>query len=462
MVLKGRYAVALVVAAMFFESVLAADFDYAPPVRTNNGSQYVPVDILNVDATWKILADMSKVEATAKVEFSTRDQGQPFLLLNPNATAKLVLNGTTETLTVQRMTGPGFELFERANYHALSRSAGIPAFTPGTYTMEVEYSFVPNAEQALFLTNNYHSHSFVEAGIPCNLHYDHFPVKLQVSVVGSTIKKFRLISNGEVTEQARNQFTANFGSHFHSMAIFVDFVAVDTVIRNEFEFVTTLEDHLPLEQRRRINVEVYGTTTDSSGYLVGPFRDLINSEFARLEEIFGRFPYDRYIFKAVNRSRKGGGAYAGAAALQDFYVSIMLHEIGHSYFMASVSPGHGNDQWIYEGIGQWAPTYLAGPEKDPRFEKSLDLLINPYAISQNGTLNPATPRASAHRTGRALMAGMETRLRAQGKGGLLGYLRQIHTAKAGQTMNTREFKQLIEGLTGVDMTDLFDYYFIQY
>ncbi len=77
-------------------------------------------------------------------------------------------------------------------------------------------------------------------------------------------------------------------------------------------------------------------------------------------------------------------------------------------------------------------------------------------------MNPLTPRASAHNTGKAILAGIETRLRNQGKGGLIQYLKQIHAMKAGQTMTTREFKQILETLTNVDFTDLFEFYFVRY
>ena len=138
------------------------------------------------------------------------------------------------------------------------------------------------------------------------------------------------------------------------------------------------------------------------------------------------------------------------------YTGEIFHELGHSWYMQNLSPAQGDDMWLYEGIGMWAPSYLpAGNEnRDPKFNQYIDLSANPYSLSSTKYM---------HDVGPAILSEIHRQL--QHKGGLLKYLKEIYVFKMreggihNRTLSTKEFKSLLEQFSGENFNEIFSYYF---
>jgi len=420
----------------------AADLDlqYAPVSFRDENRTFVPVDISQQKIFWSVSENLSSVQARSETTFSIQEPGYPFFLLNPNATGALVSPHGTEAVEVEKMAAAPFL---KSNFHYIDK-----ALEPGTYVVQFQYNFIPDLNKSYFLPIQYNEHAFAEAGIPSNYTYDHFKLTLDITINSQTSNKYQLITNGSMTKGDKpNTFHAEYPSHFTSMSFFIDIVETDKVIESKFE-KTSIGNN-------KIDVLVYSTWSEVA---VEAFQALIEWEFSEIEKVFGPYPYSHIILKTfgAESSTNLAGAFAGAMLMPIDYTGEIFHELGHSWYMQNLSPAQGDDMWLYEGIGMWAPSYLpAGKEsRDPKFNQYIDLSKNPYSLSSTKYM---------HDVGPAILAEIHSQLQCQG--GLLKYLKEVYAFKMrdggihNRTLSTKEFKLLLEQFSGENLDEIFSYYF---
>lgn len=424
----------------WFAHAADPDFQHAPTSFQYENRNFVPVDIRQQNVFWSVTEDLSFVEARSETIFSIQETGSPFLLLNPNATGDLVSKNGKEPFKVKEMAASPFT---KSNFYYIDK-----VLKPGTYVVQFQYSFIPDPKMSSFLPIDYNNHAFAEAGIPSNYTYDHFKLTLDITINSETTNKYHLITNGSVTKGDKpNTFYAKYPSHLTSMSFFMDIVETGKVIENRFE-TTSIGNN-------KVDVLVYSTWSDVA---VEAYKALIDWEFNEIEKIFGPYPYPYIILKTVGAESPTNlaGAFAGAMLLPIDYTGEIFHELGHSWYMQNLSPAQGDDMWLYEGIGMWAPSYLpAGNEnRDPKFNQYIDLSANPYSLSSTKYM---------HDVGPAILSEIHRQL--QHKGGLLKYLKEIYVFKMreggihNRTLSTKEFKSLLEQFSGENFNEIFSYYF---
>ena len=423
-----------------FAHATNSDFQYAPTSFQDKDRNFVPVDISLQKVLWSVAEGLSSVKAQSETTFSIQETGSPFFLLNPNATGALVSENGKEVFEIKKMTA---SFFSKSNFYYIDK-----VLEPGTYVVQFQYSFIPDLKMSSFLPIDYNKHAFGEAGIPSNYSYDHFKLTLDITINSQTANKYQLITNGSVTKGDQpNTFYAQYPSHLTSMSFFIDIVETGNVIESRFERISI--------GNNKIDVLVYSTW---SKVAVEAYKALINWEFNEIEKVFGQYPYPYIILKTIGAESPTNlaGAFAGAMLLPIDYTGEIFHELGHSWYMQNLSPAQGDDMWLYEGIGMWAPSYLpAGKEnRDPKFNQYIDLSANPYSLSSTKYM---------HDVGPAILAEIHSQL--QCKGGLLKYIKQIYEFKMRDggihnlTLSTNEFKLLLEQFSGENLGEIFSYYF---
>ncbi|GAC28974.1 hypothetical protein [Brumicola pallidula] len=417
-----------------------SDFQYAPVSFQDENTTFVPVDISQQNVFWSVSDDLSSVQARSETIFSIQERGSPFLLLNPSTTGALVSNSGKEPFEIKKMTASPFS---KSNFYYIDK-----VLEPGTYVVQFQYSFIPDLKMSSFLPIQYNAHAFGEAGIPSNYVYDHFKLTLDITINSQTSNKYQLITNGSVTTGDKpNTFHAQYPSHFTSMSFFIDIVEISKVIESKFE-ETSIGSN-------KVDVLIYGTWSEVA---VQAYKELIDWEFNEIEKVFGPYPYSYIILKTFGAESPTNlaGAFAGAMLMPIDYTMEIFHELGHSWYMQNISPAQGDDMWLYEGIGMWAPSYLpAGKEnREPQFNQYIDLSANPYSLSSTKYM---------HDVGPAILSEIHSQL--QCKGGLLKYLKKIYEFKMrdggihNRTLSTKEFKLLLEELSGENLDEIFSYYF---
>jgi hypothetical protein len=423
-----------------FAHAVDSDFLYAPDSFQDENRTFVPVDISQQHVFWSVSDDLSFVQARSETIFSIRERGSPFLLLNPNTTGALVSNSGKEPFEIKKMSASPFS---KSNFYYIDK-----VLEPGTYLVQFQYSFIRDFKMSSFLPIDYNQHAFAEAGIPSNYVYDHFTLSLDIKINSQTANKYQLITNGTVTKGDKsNTFYAQYPSHLTSMSFFIDIVETGKVIESRFERTSI--------GNNKVDVLLYSTWSEVA---VEAYKALIDWEFNEIEKVFGPYPYPYIILKTIGAESPTNlaGAFAGAMLLPIDYTGEIFHELGHSWYMQNLSPAQGDDMWLYEGIGMWAPSYLpAGKEnRDPKFNQYIDLSANPYSLSSTKYM---------HDVGPAILSEIHGQL--QCKGGLLKYIKQIYEFKmrdAGihnRTLSTKEFKLLLEQFSGENLDEIFSYYF---
>lgn len=421
----------ILVSVIFIYSipVLSDDFAYAPPPLELVNDKAVPIDIETSSVTWNVQADGLTVDAQSVVVFRTKDQGYPFLLMNP--TSEVVVDGTAtpiKRLSSAPFSSSSFFIFQRE-------------LEPGRHEMTVKYKYKSNPMLAVFLPINFNGHSLAEAGFPANLQYDHFKLTLHIKLDPSLKKS--IYTNGELIETRNGTSTYEFPSYYTSMTFFIDMIDSPAEQKSTSQ-LTSIDGRI-------IDVTVYSLPIAQDSQLITPFLQSIAETLPKLEAIYGPYPHTKILLKATSKNYIG--AFAGAMVLSREYVPQLMHEIGHSWFMQDIGPASGRDMWIFEGLGTWAPDFKPGPEKVELIKKAIDVKANPYAVSH--TFN-------AHFTGAAILAAFDQRIRSLNKGTLVSYLKPIYNEKKNQTITTHESIELLEKKSGVSLNDLALFYFRQY
>lgn len=417
-----------------------SDFQYAPASFQDEKKTFVPVDISQQKVFWSVSENLSSVQAQSETIFSIQEAGFPFFLLNPNATGALVTKNGKEPFIINKMVASPFS---KSNFYYLNK-----VLEPGTYVVQFQYSFIPDLKMSSFLPIDYNKHAFGEAGIPSNYTYDHFKLTLDITINSQTANKYQLITNGAVSKGDKpNTFYAQYPSHLTSMSFFIDIVETSKVIESRFKRTSI--------SNNKVDALVYSTWSDVA---VDAYKALIDWEFNEVENVFGPYPYPYIILKTIGAESPTNlaGAFAGAMLLPIDYTGEIFHELGHSWYMQNLSPAQGDDMWLYEGIGMWAPSFLPAEKenRDPKLNQYIDLSANPYSLSSTKYM---------HDVGPAILAEIHSQL--QCKGGLLKYIKQIYEFKMrdggihNRTLSTKEFKLLLERFSGENLDEIFSYYF---
>lgn len=409
-----------------------------------NGKKLSAIDIERNKTSWKLSEDLKTIEGKTLLYFTQKNQGRPYLLLNPNS--RVWIEG--DEVKIQKI-----ESLE-GNYYFLNK----PLQPCTDYKIEVTFTFKSNFKNHKnFLPLEYSRHSYIEMGIPANGMYDRFKTELEISFKRE--HKLRLFSNADSIRKENNQYNITFPDHFTSMSYFIDLLP-------EEDLFGLVSKKLKSIDGRLIPMQVYSTKDDTAKGLVPTFSHITEYTFHELEKKYGPYPHNQLIFKVSNKAR-GNGSYAGAMALSSFYVEHITHELGHHWFLQSLTPKNGGDIWFYEGLGFWMP-YLGimkGFTQVAPLEQKFHLNNAENTLWSNNKVIPISQLQAPHQAGSFIIAAIDQHIKSKGqgdiaKGGLNLVLKKIAQENKHSTVDTVALKGLLEKHTQLNFDNIFNFYFV--
>lgn len=402
--------------------------DYSPlGLKTKSfvlyGQTYSVVDFLSQNLTMTFDAAAQTFNGKSVIEFKSSTAGRPVFLLNGEVTA-LQLDGVAAV--VSKVQDP-----DGMNAYFAVESEIADAQTHRielTYTLPADRMSFQNGGVGILTDMTDLSQIFFENWGPANLEEDRFTLTLRLQVLNATGHAHQVFNNGRLTENAPNDFTIEFPSHYTSSSFYVHLTNRDFETRRFT--VTGTEKSIP--------VVVYSAEADLADEAARQIPDL----FRELEGDYG--PYAHSGFVAYIHPTGGGMEYVGATITS---IPALDHELFHSWFARGVMPADGRSGWIDEAMASW---------RDFDYYRSPSLLMRERTnLAGYSPLQRATPR-NCYRDGRALLA--EFDLLLKDRGGFKPVMREWFANYRLNRITTEEFWAFLEARTGLDLTDYFKRY----
>ena len=413
-------------------------FDHAPPPVMVDGLLAVPMHIEDVTATITFDATTQSASATAETTFTMGpDGGSPIFDLRQTITSA-TLDGAPIALgdLAHHDFGPGPDHALRIIDRTLA--AGSSHVLALTYT--VDQPDAPNARDVVWLSGNRLSFDFhlsdlnpsryLESWLPSNMLFDRFGVTLTVALTGAG--PHTLISNGDVTENAANNWTVVFPDHFASCSHFLMIEADSRV---------TFRTGSVALSGGNVSIELMKLSSDAA-------LDLATSE-ASLASFLSSFdstigPYmhgDRYV-GYLTSFNSHSMEYDGATTSR---IGALEHEVFHSWWARGLVPQTGEDGWLDEA---WT-TYNEGtPTAIP-----LDMTDPPREMWEGDPWRRNTHSAS-YGHGSRVFSGIAAEI---GTAALQNHMSQLYTQRTSRHFSTPVVEaELIRRSGDFAIADIFD------
>ncbi|MBY0415665.1 MAG: hypothetical protein K2Q18_15940 [Bdellovibrionales bacterium] len=387
------------------------------------------VDIKTINSKWVYEADNNFLKTESCLDVALEVEGHPVLLLK--SSDQVTIDGKSIKIFHPVKTNDNFDT--PVNLFILDQLTST-----GTHKICVNSEISPKLDRTTFMNINYNSGLFTEGFLPANMRFDSFNGSVEIDVVSA--KPYSVFTNGTVKRKTQNSFFVELLKNSTSSALFIDLVPTQKVIEKTFPVV--------LKNGRTLQVQLYSEKGDIGESFLLSFEQKIKRAFPIIESRLGDFPYTNYVFKAISRNVEG--AFAGAAALQERYntIDLVVHEIGHSYFLANVKPLRGVDVWLHEGLGRWASKYETGTEEFVPNAPKINLTTS-WLLQQQ--------IYDAHATGFVILKALDFKLKDVG--GISPFLQKIFLKYQNKALSTEEFFVELENLTGQSFTKFKQHYF---
>jgi hypothetical protein len=332
---------------------MATNFDLAPPPKTVDGLQAVPIDIQKITASLTFDGATSSAQGDATLEFIMGPQnGNPVFDLRQTITAAW-LDGVS--VPVAQLAhhdfggGPNAELrivesvLASGSTHTLrvSYTLGTPqASMAGSYLPAMTWSTGPRLAFNFGFTD-LGAGRYLEAWIPANLIFDQFEVDLELQVLNTPIPH-TVITNGAVTSLGANHWSVSSPTRFTALSTLLELRASDTL--------TSMTDTTTLPVSGTVvTIEAWKLTTNP----VSLATEISNLKtwLANNENSYGPYLHGNRFVAFLN---VGGMEYEGGTTSSS---SALRHETFHSWFARGLKPASQPDGWwdeawtVYNDLG---------------------------------------------------------------------------------------------------------------
>lgn len=402
--------------------IVADDLDRAPKAVDIDSQHYVPIDILSMHT--KMVFDAESREATgeATMQFVTREKGRPLFDLVPQ-----VLSATLDDQPIAQV------LLIQPDASTRMRSLSIEVEAGQTYTFKVSYKINNGVEYAsdgikigFFMSDlAVGGREYWEAFGLAGLEYDQYPHHIDAEIVG-TSKSYRMMTNGEVENMGRNQWSVDYPDYFTTSSLY--FHIIDpTRFKIKSGTFAGINGEVP--------VTVYAASeSNASQGLANTLKVL-----KELEATYGAYAHASAL--AYITPDGGGMEYCGATITS---LWALEHEFTHSWFARGVMPANGNSGWIDEAIASWRDNNY------PRLNQVRSRgQLSGFPEFQRHTVMPA------YTHGANVIANLDAKF-ASVSGGMKPLLKQLFSEFQRSTITVEIFRDWLEEKTGVDLDSLFN------
>lgn len=275
---------------------------------------------------------------------------------------------------------------------------------------------------------HYEERFFLERYLPANLEFDRHPVRLRIRIRNQGTRHV-LLTNGAIQWEGKDGWVVEFPSWFCSSSPFVNVVPAD-------HLAPAVSMSFARADGSSVAVGVVGERDHAD--VVKELASLVEPTLRRLEQVFGPFPFDRYLVHAVGNS---GMEYAGAAASTST-PETFIHETAHNYFGRCLAPVDGDAGWVDEGIARWVENWGDSLDGEP--------------VGKNMGRRSRYCRATAGAawsTGEQVIGLLDREI--QPEGGMRSFLRHWYITRRFDRYTAQGFQQDLETYVGRSLDDIF-------
>jgi hypothetical protein len=381
------------VATPSFDDMTTTNFDLAPPKRSVDGLDAVPIDIQHVSAKLTFDGAASNGTGDATIDFIVGPGGgAPIFDLRQTITAAWLDGVSIPPAKLAHHDfggGPDAELrvvedvLAEGTTHTLrvTYTLGVPqASTAGSY--QPALTWTPGPRLAFnFGFTDLGAGRYLEAWVPANLIFDQFDATIELDLVNTTIPH-TVITNGTVVTLGSNHWSVSFPPRFTALSTLLEIRATDTLV----------------SATGTANLPVTGAVTIEAWKLASNPIDL-NAQVANLagflngdESAVGKYPHGNRFVAFVN---VGGMEYEGGTTSAP---GSLRHETFHSWFGRGAKPAAQADGWWDEAWDVYNDFGGAGM-------LPLDFSVPPVILSSRNPWTRITPLA-AYTNGERLFEGI--------------------------------------------------------
>jgi hypothetical protein len=320
--------------------MIATNFDLAPPKKTVDGLNAVPIDIQHVTALLTFDGATSSGSGDATIDFVVGPGGgAPIFDLRQTITGAW-LDGTP--VDPARLAHHDFggganaelrileSVLAASSVHALrlSYTLGPPqASTAGSYQPAMSWSAGPRLAFNFGFTD-LGAGRYLEAWVPANLIFDQFGAAIELELLNTTIPH-SVITNGLTTSLGPNHWSVSFPDRFTALSTLLELRATDTLASATGTAALPASGPVTIEAWKLAanNVDLNAQIANLASFLAAD------------ESAVGKYLHGNRFVAFVN---VGGMEYEGGTTSAP---GSLRHETFHSWFGRGAKPASQADGW---------------------------------------------------------------------------------------------------------------------
>lgn len=212
----------------------------------------------------------------------------------------------------------------------------------------------------------------------------------------------------------------------------------------------------PVESWGYPGVPAFDGISNTSGWRLTP------EVMATFERWFGPYPFAREKYGNAQFTVRGGMEHQTVSSMGNIGIELIAHELAHQWMGDAVTPSSWRDLWLNEGFATLGE--MLAFEADPKYGFIRSLLFNIYynrARDAQGTLVLAdtTDASDMFTHARVYAKGWMVLRMIRFEVGDLVFQQILESWVARHTygsVDTRDFQQVVESVTGRDWSHFFD------
>ncbi|HKO96835.1 MAG TPA: hypothetical protein VJU86_07585 [Pyrinomonadaceae bacterium] len=326
---------------------MSTNFDLAPPPKTVDGLNAVPIDIQTIDAIFTFDGASETASADATISYTVGPTaGNPIFDLRQNITQAWV-DGAI--FPVAQVAHHDFAVGAFMDFRVIEavQAAG------SVHTLRVQYDLaLPDSEltggyppalewepgpklKFVFGLSDLRKARYVEAWLPANLIFDQFRINLEVQITG-TMAAHSVITNGTVSSLGLNHWQIDYPARFSASSPLLEVrgadtltLQTDTVLLPVSGKTVTIEAWKPFAAATNLTTQI----------------NEIKAFLTENETDYGAYLHDDRFVAFFNG---GGMEYEGGTTTSTG--DTLNHETFHSWFARGLKPASHADGWWDEGF----------------------------------------------------------------------------------------------------------------
>lgn len=336
---------------------MATNFHLAPPPKTVDGLNAVPIDIQTINVQYVFDGMTSTATGDATISYTVGPTGGfPIFDLRQPITQAWV-DGVLFPVAQMALHDFGADDFDEMRIVESMQAAGsvhtlrvqytmaMPlSKNTGDYPPEIGWSPGPKLNFAFGLSD-LRPGRYAEAWMPANLIFDQFTITIEAQVI-NTMAAHSVITNGVLTNLGVNHWRINYPERFTALSPMLEIRASDLLTKQTDTVM------LPVSGKT-VTIDLWKFVADAGTNLTTEINN-VKGFLVDNENKYGPYLHETHFTGFIN---KGGMEYEGGTTTGTF---ALRHETFHSWFARGVKPAGQADGWWDEAFNTYHDSGASG------------------------------------------------------------------------------------------------------